>query len=37
MFENIREDWKTYERDWCRQGLWVMVVYRFQESVPLES
>jgi serine O-acetyltransferase len=29
MFENIREDWETYERDWCRQGLWVMVVYRF--------
>jgi serine O-acetyltransferase len=29
MFENIREDWRTYERDWARQGLWVMLVYRF--------
>lgn len=29
MFENIREDWHTYEKDPARQGLWVMVVYRF--------
>lgn len=29
MFDNLREDWKTYDRDWQRQGLWVMVVYRF--------
>jgi serine O-acetyltransferase len=29
MFENIREDWQTYERDPARQGFWVMVVYRF--------
>ncbi|EGV17702.1 serine O-acetyltransferase [Thiocapsa marina] len=29
MFDNIREDWHTYERDWARQGLWVMLVYRF--------
>jgi serine O-acetyltransferase len=29
MFENIREDWQTYEHDLARQGLWVMVVYRF--------
>jgi serine O-acetyltransferase len=29
MFENIREDWHTYEGDITRQGLWVMVVYRF--------
>jgi len=29
MFKNIREDWQTYERDITRQGLWVMVVYRF--------
>lgn len=29
MFDNLREDWKTYERDWQRQGMWVMVVYRF--------
>lgn len=29
MFENICEDWRTYERQWSRQGLWVMVVYRF--------
>lgn len=29
MFENLREDWQTYERDIWRQGLWVMVAYRF--------
>ena len=29
MFDNIREDWRTHERQWTRQGLWVMVVYRF--------
>jgi len=29
MFDNIREDWRTYEGDLTRQGLWVMVVYRF--------
>jgi serine O-acetyltransferase len=29
VFENIREDWQTYGRDCTRQGLWVMVVYRF--------
>ena len=29
MFENVREDWRTYERDWTRRGLWVMVVYRY--------
>jgi serine O-acetyltransferase len=29
MFENIREDWRTHERQLTRQGLWVMVVYRF--------
>ena len=29
MFEHFREDWQTYERDWARQGLWVMAVYRF--------
>ena len=29
MFENLREDWRTYDRDLSRQGLWVMVVYRF--------
>src|SRR5579872_5010744 len=37
MFENIREDWRTYEGDLTRQGLWVMVVYRFgrwRYSVP---
>lgn len=28
MFENLREDWRTYERDLARQGLWVMLVYR---------
>jgi serine O-acetyltransferase len=29
MFQNIREDWDTYEHDITRQGLWVMAVYRF--------
>ena len=29
MFENLREDWITHERDILRRGLWVMVVYRF--------
>lgn len=29
MFENIREDWQTYQHDITRQGLWVMLVYRF--------
>src|SRR5271163_4409992 len=29
MFENLREDWTTYERDIWRQGLWAMAVYRF--------
>jgi len=29
MFPLLREDWATYERDPFRQGLWVMVVYRF--------
>lgn len=29
MFDNIREDWKTYEGDISRPGLWVMAVYRF--------
>ncbi|MBX7172159.1 MAG: serine O-acetyltransferase [Pyrinomonadaceae bacterium] len=29
MFELLREDWDTYERDIQRQGIWVMAVYRF--------
>ena len=29
MFDNLREDWHTYEGDIFRQGLWAMVVYRF--------
>lgn len=29
MFENLREDWGTHNRQWSRQGMWVMVVYRF--------
>lgn len=29
MFENLREDWRTYQGELSRQGLWVMVVYRF--------
>lgn len=29
MFENLREDWQTHERDIWRQGFWVMTTYRF--------
>jgi serine O-acetyltransferase len=29
MFQKLREDWVTYDRDIWRQGLWVMAVYRF--------
>ena len=29
MFENFRQDWRTYEGDLSRRGLWVMAVYRF--------
>lgn len=29
MFANIREDWRNYQGDITRQGLWVMLVYRF--------
>ena len=29
MFDNLREDWRTYHRDITRPGLWAMVVYRF--------
>lgn len=29
MFENIREDWRTHERQLSRQGLWAMLFYRF--------
>lgn len=29
MFQNLREDWLTYDRQLSRQGLWAMVVYRF--------
>lgn len=29
MFENIRDDFRAYNRDWGAQGFWVMIVYRF--------
>lgn len=29
MFDNLREDWRTYDRNPLCQGLWVMAVYRF--------
>lgn len=29
MFENVREDWRNYDGDLTRQGLWAMLVYRF--------
>ena len=29
MFDDLREDWRTHDRQLLRQGLWVMAVYRF--------
>ena len=29
LFPNFQEDWRTYEGDILRPGLWVMAVYRF--------
>src|SRR5271165_5526004 len=29
MFDNLREDWRTHDRQLSRQGLWVLAVYRF--------
>jgi serine O-acetyltransferase len=29
LFDKIREDWRTYNCQLSRQGLWAMVVYRF--------
>ncbi|MEZ5671736.1 MAG: serine acetyltransferase [Thiotrichaceae bacterium] len=29
MFERIREDWRTHDRDFTRQGFWALLVYRF--------
>jgi serine O-acetyltransferase len=29
MLDNIREDWRTYDCELSRQGLWAMAVYRF--------
>jgi serine O-acetyltransferase len=29
MFELIREDWRTHERDIWRQGFWTLLIYRF--------
>ncbi|HEY0760672.1 MAG TPA: serine acetyltransferase [Acidisarcina sp.] len=29
MFENLKEDWRTYNGDISRRGLWCMVVYRY--------
>lgn len=29
MFDLLKEDWRTYEANITRQGLWVMWVYRF--------
>lgn len=28
MFQNVREDWRTYGGALSRQGLWVMAIYR---------
>jgi serine O-acetyltransferase len=29
LFDTIREDWRTYDRQLSRQGLWAIVVYRY--------
>ena len=29
MFELVREDWRTHERDIWRQGFWTLLIYRF--------
>jgi serine O-acetyltransferase len=29
MFENVKEDLKTYNYQWTKQGFWVMLIYRF--------
>jgi len=29
LFQNLHEDLHTYDYQWSRQGLWIMVVYRF--------
>jgi serine O-acetyltransferase len=29
MFDNLREDWVTHERDIWRQGVWILAVYLF--------
>jgi len=29
LFDNLREDWQTYQHDLARQGLWAMAIYRF--------
>ena len=29
MFDNIREDWRTYDCQLSRQGLWAIVLYRY--------
>jgi serine O-acetyltransferase len=29
LFDNIREDWRTYDCQLSRQGLWAIVLYRY--------
>lgn len=29
MFENIRNDFRTHNRNWGSQGFWVLIAYRF--------
>ncbi len=29
MFDNIRQDYRSYDGEWGAQGFWVMLVYRF--------
>jgi serine O-acetyltransferase len=29
VFEQIREDWRTHDRNWSRHGFYVLLIYRF--------
>jgi serine O-acetyltransferase len=29
MFDNVREDLKAHSGNWCAQGFWALLVYRF--------
>jgi serine O-acetyltransferase len=29
VFDNIKEDWQSHDRQWNRHGFWVLLIYRF--------